>query len=210
MSPRAVLQFTAVSAVSAVALVGVGCSECGTFEYKGIEGAEECGIVYGTEGQWWDEPGDADGEGVIVLRFQNDRPLADFSFVHTGGVEATILVDRMARGEALGPEDAEVRCTWWDYRDPRDGTDDVYHDELTTDFSLKFVRRAMNLDVTGPPYRRFAWDITCPDDVMRLNGRDIVELTRSENRHQRYEELVERYGSSDEPDQLTDTADEAP
>ncbi len=207
MTRHALLRVTAVSAVSAVAMAGVGCSECGTFEYKGMVSAEECGIVYGTEGQWWDERGDADGKGVIVLRFQNDRPVANFSFVHTGGVEATILVDRMARGEALGPEDAEVRCTWWDYGDPRVETDDVYHAEPAADFSLKFVRRGVNLDVTGPPYRRFAWDITCPDDVMRLHGRDVVELTRSENRHQRYEELVEQYGGLDlaDPGDAPDT-----
>lgn len=175
--------------IAAFALLGAACEVCGTYAYKAAEGIEQCGIVYGTQGAWWDEPGEADGRGVYVLNFSPDAGLDHPNFTHTGAVEAVMLVDAAEPFSAVPPEATQITCVWTDYVDPRVSTDDIPRNEPPTEAELRFLRRAVNPDPLGPRYRRFAWDITCGEGVFHLKARDNVEMVKREERHPLHDSL---------------------
>ena len=166
------------------------CDDCGDYVYRGVEGEEYCGSVYGTTGSWYNDPSESDGEGVYEVVFGNDAPLNEFSFFHQGNVKAYFLVDEFRPGLTFTPAAPRVACTWTDLNDVLDPNDDVPHlDERATDFEITLLRRGTTF-LLGERRLALAWRITCGDGVYQLRGRDVVGLDEVLGEHPLYEDLA--------------------
>ena len=184
---------TELAAACMVVVLGAGCNDCGDYTYKGVSNDEWCGAVYGTKGTWYDDDdadgADVDGQGTIVLQFGHDVPPGATTFLHTGSVEAYVLVDELSDGLTFTEATPRVLCTWTDLVDPQNPDDDVEHvEEPATAYELTYD--GWRLPLGTAPTRAFSWSITCGDGVWTLEGSDRVDLDTVNGVHARYAELA--------------------
>ncbi|TNE88987.1 MAG: hypothetical protein EP330_12675 [Deltaproteobacteria bacterium] len=155
-----------------------GCkNDCGTYSYKGVQGTEWCGDVYGTEGEVYEDEA-APSNSWVHLWFRHDVPPNEFSFDHGGSVHLWLLWDDLESGEELGAEAIYGECNWIDYGVPLDDTDDVERLEAPTEVSLESHGARFNLDVGTSYVRKLEWHVLCGEGEFRLDAKDIVELER--------------------------------
>lgn len=162
-----------------VALAPACREQCGTYTYKGVQGVEHCGQVWGTEATV-SETGDDPEQAWAEITFRHLAPPGEFDFDHQGGVTARVRWSDLISGDELGPDTVLTACDWIDRNQPLYDPDDVQRLEPATEVRLRDHGRRPNLDVGNTYVRDLSWEIVCGDGVIRLDAKDNVKFARTE------------------------------
>jgi hypothetical protein len=165
-------------AACAIGLGAAGCATCGDLTYDGIDVIEQCGVVYGTTGTWFQ------GDGVVELRIGTSTSPSREHITFRPDPDVRIAFpDRwLARGTEVPPDQIATRCRIVRAA-PASGGPPNSVDGPADEATVTVRRRGLNPDLDPlerSRYRRFSWRVACGDGVFVSDAKDVVELTVDE------------------------------